>query len=264
MIAIPTPATPAITPSTGNMPLREMKYSELSTSPISSSPSPRSKRRARCSSASAASSAPLASSWIFLLSSSYFCLLAGVVRQHLFGAVSLRAQQVDHVLAHLGGVQLDPRGLVVRPLVVGSGFVNDRRRVLAVAGDGHYRQQYRENGRHHPDLLPQRVGAVFVFVVDFKFGHSGFPYYRGSVTTDEAFMREALALAGQSAQPGRSAGGRRRRDRWRDCRTRLQRSHRARRPHGPCRDSGHPPGGRARSATTASPAPPCTARWNPA
>src|SRR4030095_896407 len=31
---------------------------------------------------------------------------------------------------------------------------------------------------------------------------SGFPYYRGSVTTDEAFMREALALAGQSAHQG--------------------------------------------------------------
>src|SRR6185369_4556103 len=30
----------------------------------------------------------------------------------------------------------------------------------------------------------------------------GFPYYRGSVTTDEAYMREALALAGQSAQQG--------------------------------------------------------------
>ena len=40
VMAIPTPATPAMTPSTGNMPLRAMKYSELSTSPISSNPSP--------------------------------------------------------------------------------------------------------------------------------------------------------------------------------------------------------------------------------
>jgi tRNA(adenine34) deaminase len=41
-----------------------------------------------------------------------------------------------------------------------------------------------------------------VFVVDFKFSHSRFPYYRGSVTTDEDFMREALALASQSAHQG--------------------------------------------------------------
>ena len=38
--AVPAPATPAMMPSTGNMRLREMKYSELSTSPISSNPSP--------------------------------------------------------------------------------------------------------------------------------------------------------------------------------------------------------------------------------
>ena len=144
----------------------------------------------------------MASSWIFLLCSSYFFFCAVVLGQHLFGAFPLRAQQVDHVLAHLRGVQLDPRRLVVRPLVVGSGFVDDRRRVRAVAGDGHHRQQHCKNGCHHSDPLPQRVGAVFVFVMNFKFGHSGFPYYRGSVTTDEEFMREALALAGQSAQAG--------------------------------------------------------------
>jgi tRNA(adenine34) deaminase len=72
--------------------------------------------------------------------------------------------------------------------------------VFAVAGDSHYRKQYRENGRHDPDLLSKRVGNVFVFVVYFKFGHRGFPYYRGSVTTDESYMKEALTLAGQSAQ----------------------------------------------------------------
>jgi tRNA(adenine34) deaminase len=38
--------------------------------------------------------------------------------------------------------------------------------------------------------------------MNFKFGHIGFPYYIGSVTTDEEYMREALALAGQSAGEG--------------------------------------------------------------
>ena len=35
--ALFAPAIPAMMPNTGNMPLREMKYSELSTSPITSS-----------------------------------------------------------------------------------------------------------------------------------------------------------------------------------------------------------------------------------
>jgi tRNA(adenine34) deaminase len=38
--------------------------------------------------------------------------------------------------------------------------------------------------------------------MDFEFGHSGFPYYRGSVTLDEAFMRQALALAEDCARAG--------------------------------------------------------------
>ena len=158
-------------PSTGNMPLREMKYSELSTSPISSSPF----AHIVAEGAVLVGLGRFVGAFGLLLNLLALLLvlrlLAGVVGQHLFGAFSLRAQQVDHVLAHLRGVQLDPRRLVVCPLVVGAGFVNDRRGVFAVAGDRHHRQQYREDGRHDPDLLPQRVGTVFVFVVDFKFGH---------------------------------------------------------------------------------------------
>jgi len=48
-----TPVRPATIPITGNIRLREMKYSELSTRPISSKPSPKSYRRARRSAPSA-------------------------------------------------------------------------------------------------------------------------------------------------------------------------------------------------------------------
>src|ERR1039458_9342551 len=63
-------------------------------------------------------------------------------------------------------MQFDPRGLVIRPLVVGMGLVHDRRRMRAVAGDGHHRQQYGENGCHYSDLAAQRiVFAVLLAVV---------------------------------------------------------------------------------------------------
>src|ERR1019366_23244 len=89
-------------------------------------------------------------------------LLAGVLGEHLLGAFVFRSQQVDHIFAHFRGVQLDPRGLVIGPLVVGPGFVNDRRRVGAVAGDGYNRQQNRQNGCHDSDLSPYGIGTVFV------------------------------------------------------------------------------------------------------
>src|ERR1035437_734910 len=162
-------------------------------------------------------------------------------------------------------MQFDPRGLVIRPLVVGMGLVHDRRRMRAVAGDGHHRQQYGENGCHYSDLAAQRIVFVFVFLVDFEFGHSGFPYYRGS----HALHGRAIYARGARASGTKRRGGAK--SRWAPSSSSGARSRvlartlplRSPTPRRMPRSwpSGRPPRG---APTTASPAPPYTAPWNPA
>ena len=60
----------------------------------------------------------------------------------------------QQILAQVEVVVLDAGRLVVRPLVVGSGFVHDRGRVGAVRGDGYDREGDRQDGGENPTFWP--------------------------------------------------------------------------------------------------------------
>ena len=130
-------------------------------------------------------------------------LLGSEISEHFVGSGAFCTENVDEAFAQFQIVKLYTCGLIVRPVVVGGGFMDDGRGVGAMGGDAHNCQHDCQYGGQHSGGAAHGVGAFILdLVVNFQFGHGGdFPYYK-LVDSDEQFLREALRLARQGSSAG--------------------------------------------------------------